>query len=291
MRFQFVEDHRDTFPVTRLCELVEVSTSGYYAWRSRPVSQREMANQELLKQIEVVHEESHETYGSPRIYRELKAQGVSCSENRVARLMRQRGIRARRVKQYKRTTKANAAHPKAPNRLDGDFTAEQPDRKWLADISFIRTQEGWLYLAVILDLFARRIVGWALATRLTSTLAEDALAMALLHRRPNGNLIHHSDRGSQYTSEAYQTLLEDNNLIVSMSGTGNCYDNAPIESFLGTLKTEWVHHRRYRTRGEARTDIFYFIEVFYNRRRRHSTLGYVSPDEYERIYHESTSLP
>lgn len=291
MRFQFVEEHRDTYPVTRLCELLEVSTSGYYAWRSRPVSQREMANQELRKQIEVVHEESHETYGSPRIYRELKAQGVSCSENRVARLMRQGGIQARQVKQYKRTTKANAAHPKAPNRLDGDFTAEQPDRKWLADISFIRTQEGWLYLAVILDLFSRRIVGWALATRLTSALAEDALAMALQHRRPNGNLVHHSDRGSQYTSEAYQTLLKDNDLIASMSGTGNCYDNAPIESFLGSLKTEWVHHRRYRTRDEARTDIFYFIEVFYNRRRRHSTLGYVSPDEYERIYHESTSLP
>lgn len=291
MRFQFVEDHRDTFPVTRLCELLEVSTSGYYAWRSRPVSQREMANQELLKQIEVVHEESHETYGSPRIYRELKAQGVSCSENRVARLMRQYGIRARQVKQYKRTTKANAAHPKAPNRLDGDFTAEHPDRKWLADISFIRTQEGWLYLAVILDLFSRRIVGWAVATRLTSALAEDALAMALQRRQPNSDLIHHSDRGSQYTSEAYQTVLKDNSLIVSMSGAGNCYDNAPMESFIGTLKTEWVHHRRYRTRDEARTDIFYFIEVFYNRRRRHSTLGYVSPDEYERIYHESASLP
>jgi putative transposase len=291
MRFQFIEDHRDVFPVTRLCELLEVSTSGYYTWRSRPVSQREMANQELLKQIKVVYKASHETYGSPRIYRELKAQGVSCSENRVARLMRADDIQAKQAKRYKRTPRANHAHPVAPNLLGGNFTADGPDRRWVSDISYISTQEGWLYLAVILDLFSRRIVGWSLAPRLTSTFVEDALKMALQQRRPDAGLIHHSDRGSQYTSAAYQDLLKNNNIQASMNGIANCYDNAPMESFFGTLKAEWVHHRRYRSRDEARTDIFYFIEVFYNRRRRHSTLDYVSPHEYERIYHESASLP
>lgn len=294
MRFQFIEDHRDEFPVTRLCQVLEVSPSGYYAWRNRPVSQREMANQQLLEKIKVVHTESHETYGSPRIYRELQADGVSCSENRVARLMREHDIRAKQVKRYKRTTRANDAHPVAPNLLDGDFTADRPDRRWVADISYIWTQEGWLYLAVILDLFSRRVVGWALRTRLTSSLVEDALKMAIQQRRPGSDLIHHSDRGSQYTSEAYQQLLKNNNIQVSMSGTGNCQaiaDDAAMESFFGTLKSEWVHHRRYQTRDEARTDIFFFIEVFYNRRRRHSTLGYLSPEAFEQDYHKTVNLP
>lgn len=291
MRFQFIEDHRDEFPVTRLCQVLEVSPSGYYAWRNRPVSQREMANQQLLAKIKAVHAASHETYGSPRVYRELKADGVSCSENRVARLMRKHDIQAKQVKRYKRTTRANDAHPVAPNLLDGDFTAERPDRRWVADISYIWTQEGWLYLAVILDLFSRRIVGWALSSRLTSPLVEDALKMAIQQRRPGPDLIHHSDRGSQYTGEAYQQLLKNNNIQVSMSSTGNCYDNAAMESFFGTLKVEWVHHRRYQTRDEARTDIFFFIEVFYNRRRRHSTLGYLSPEAFEQDYHKTVSLP
>lgn len=290
MRFQFIEDHRDEFPVTRLCQVLEVSPSGYYAWRNRPVSQREMANQRLLAKIKVVHAESHETYGSPRVYRELKADGVSCSENRVARLMRGHDIRAKQAKRYKRTTRANDAHPVAPNLLDGDFTADRPDRSWVADISYIWTQEGWLYLAVILDLFSRRIVGWALSSRLTSPLVEDALKMAIQQRRPGPDLLHHSDRGSQYTGEAYQQLLKNNNIQVSMSSTGNCYDNAAMESFFGTLKVEWVHHRRYQTRDEARTDIFFFIEVFYNRRRRHSTLGYLSPEAFEQDYHKTVSL-
>ena len=281
MKFQFIEEHRNEFAVNRLCQALGVSRSGYYAWRERPASQREMANQALLHKIKAVHAESEETYGSPRIYRELNEAGVACSVNRIARLMRQHGIVAIQVRQFKVTTKTNEAHPVAPNLLDGDFSATAPNEKWLADISYIPTDEGWLYLAAVMDLFSRRIVGWAMQERMTSSLVEQALAMAIRQRRPPAALIHHSDRGSQYTGRDYQKLLKDNQLQVSMSGAGNCYDNAPIESFFGTLKTERVHHRLYRTRAEAKTDLFFYIEAFYNRRRRHSALDYVSPADYE----------
>ena len=281
MRYQLIEDYRDMFPIHLLCQVLTVSRSGYYAWRIRPVSQREMANCELMKKIKVVHEDSWETYGSPRVYQELKAQGISCSENRVARLMQSHGIRAKQVKRKKMTTKANAAHLVAPNLLNGNFTAERPDEKWLADISYIPTAEGWLYLAVIMDLFTRLIVGWSMAARMTSSLVEAALEMALQQRQPPPGLLHHSDRGSQYTGKDYQILLKSNIIEVSMSSTGNCYDNAPIESLFGTLKTELVHHRAYRTREEAKSDIFFYIEGFYNRRRRHSALGYLCPVDFE----------
>jgi len=209
MRFQFIEDHRHEFPVTRMCKVLNVSPSGYYAWRKRPVSAREMANRQLVEKIKAVHAESHETYGSPRIYHELKDQGVACSENRVARLMRLHDIRAKQNKRYKVTTKRNKAHPIAPNLLNRDFVADRPDHKWLADITYIPTQEGWLYLAAILDLYSRRIVGWAMAERLISALTVDALKMAIRQRQPGPGLIHHSDQGSQYTDSAYQTLLKD----------------------------------------------------------------------------------
>jgi transposase InsO family protein len=246
-----------------------------------------MANRELVKKIKAVHSESQDTYGSPRVYHELKAQGISCSENRVARLMQTHGIRAKQVKRRKVTTKANGTHPVAPNLLNGNFTAERPDEKWLADISYIPTAEGWLYLAVIMDLFTRRIVGWSMAARMTSPLVEVALKMALQQRQPPPGLLHHSDRGSQYTGKDYQTLMKSNLIEVSMSGAGNCYDNAPIESLFGTLKTELVHHRAYRTREEAKTDIFFYIEGFYNRRRRHSALGYLSPVDFELLHQDS----
>lgn len=210
-----------------------------------------MANRELLEKMKAVHAENHGVYGSPRMYRELKAQGVACSENCVARLMRKHDLQGQQLKAYKVTTRADATHPVAPNLLDGDFTAERPDEIWLSDISYIRTQEGWLYLAAIMDLFSRRIVGWAMASRMTSSLVESALRMAIRQRRPAAGAIYHSDRGSQYTGSDYQELLTSNLMLASMSSTGNCYDNAPTESFLGTLKTEWVHHRRYRTREEA----------------------------------------
>ena len=286
MRYQFIEDHREEFVVTHMCRVLDVSPSGYYAWRKRPFSQREMANQELLKEIKAVHEKSNGAYGSPRIYHELKDK-IACSENRVARLMHKHDIAAKQKKRYKRTTKANSSHPVAPNRLDGDFTATAPNQKWTTDITYIPTLEGWLYLAVVLDLFSRRIVGWAMSAHMTSALVIEALQMASQRRQPWPGLLHHSDRGSQYTSQPYQQLLKNHRFIISMSGTGNCYDNAPTESFFGSLKTEHVHHVLYETRTQARTDIFFYIEAFYNRERRHSTLGYVSPLAYEAAYYQS----
>jgi transposase InsO family protein len=238
----------------------------------------------LVGQIRAAHAMSRQSYGSPRIHRELKAQGTACSENRVARLMRHHQIHARQFRRYRVTTRPNKAHAAASNLLAGHFAADRPNEKWLADISYIRTREGWLYLAVVLDLFSRRVVGWAMAARLTSGLAERALKMAVNRRQPAPGLVHHSDRGSQYTGQAYQKLLLRNKMLVSMSGRGNCYDNAPVESFFATLKTEWVRHRRYRSRDEARSELFYYIEAFYNRRRRHSALGYLSPVDFEQLH-------
>jgi putative transposase len=286
MRFQFIEDHRDEFPVIRMCKELEVSPSGYYAWRGRPPSAREMANQELFKKIEAVYNEYDGLYGSPRIYRELDDQGVACSENRVARLMKLRRLRAKQVRRYKSTTKRNKKHRVAPNLLKRDFTADRPDHKWLSDITYIPTQEGWLYLAAILDLYTRRIAGWAMSERMTSDLTLAALRMAIRQRRPAVGLIHHSDQGSQYTDHTYQALLKSNGMQASMNGVGTWYDNAPMESFFGTLKSELVHHRVYRTRDEAKTDLFFYIEAFYNRRRRHSSLDYLSPEAYEQLYHK-----
>jgi len=284
MRFEFIEDHRDEFPVTRMCKVLNVSSSGYYAWRKRPVSAREVANQQLLEKIEVVHTESHETYGSPRVYHELKAQGVACSENRVARLMRLHHIRAKQTKRYKVTTRRNKAHPVAPNLLKRNFVAYGPDQIWLADITYIPTLEGWLYLATILDLYTRRIVGWAMSDRMTSDLTISALEMAISQRQPDPGLIHHSDQGSQYTDGTYQALLKDHGIRASMNGVGSWYDNAPMESFFGTLKSELVHHCAYHTRDEAKADLFFYIEAFYNRRRLHSALDYLSPEAYEQLF-------
>lgn len=285
MRYQFVEDHRQEFVVTLMCRVLAVSSSGYYTWRKRPYSRREMANQELLKAIKRAHEESYGTYGSPRIYEEIK-ENISCSENRVARLMKKHDIAAKQKEGYKKTTRANAAHPAAPNLLDGDFTATAPNQKWTADITYVPTLEGWLYLAVILDLFSRRIVGWAMSARMTANLVLEALNMAIQQRKPAAGLLHHSDRGSQYTGGDYQQLLNSQLFQVSMSGAGNCYDNAPTESFFGSLKMEWLHHLLYQTRPQAQTDIFFYIEAFYNRKRRHSTLGYLSPADFEAAYYQ-----
>jgi len=290
MRYQFIAQHRDEFPVVRMYQVLGVSRSGYYAWRERPVSAREMANRELYEQIEAVYNDNHGAYGSPRIYRALEQQGVACSENRVARLMRLRGLRAKQTKRYKTTTKRRKSDPVAPNLLKRDFVAQRPNQKWLSDITYIPTQEGWLYLAVVLDLFSRRIVGWAMSDRMTSDLTMEALQMALAHRRPVLALLHHSDQGSQYTDGQYQALLRDYAVQASMNGVGNWYDNAPMESFFGSLKSERVNHQLYRTRDEARADIFYYIEAFYNRRRLHSSLGYLSPVAYEQLYHQQQSV-
>jgi len=290
VRFQFVEDHRKVFPIHRMCALLEVSRSGYYAWRGRPPSEREMANEELYKEIKAAYDRAHETYGSPRVYQELKRRGIACSENRVARLMRLRGLRARQTRTYKSTTRRNRANPVAPNVLERNFVAKQPNRKWVLDITYIPTAEGWLYLAVVLDLYSRRVVGWAMSNRITADLTKGALMMAMQHREVTPGLIHHSDQGSQYTDGDYQQRLKDCRIVASMNGVGTWYDNAPAESFFATLKSEWVHHRIYRTRQEARADIFYYIEAFYNPRRLHSALGYLSPVAYEELYHQRAGL-
>ena len=288
MRFQFIENHRDEFPVKLMCKVLEVSTSGYYAWRGRPPSEREMANRALTAKIKAEFEKSGETYGSPRIYRVMRKLGLMCSQNRVARLMRVEGLKAKQTRRYKSTTKRNKADRAAPNILKRDFRADAPNRKWVADITYILTQEGWLYLAVIMDLFSRRIVGWAMSPRMTGDLTLSALDMAIRRRRPEAGLIHHSDQGSQYTDGEYQAVLAAHGIVASMNGAGTWYDNASMESFFGTLKSELVHHRSYLTRAEASPDLFYYIEAWYNRSRLHSALGYESPEAYEQLYHNNT---
>lgn len=273
-----------------MCDVLDVSRSGYYAWRKRCASEREMADAEYREHIERIFYESWQTYGYESIWHALQDEGIPCGKHRTRRLMRQAGLVVKQTKRYKHTTKANPDHQPAPNVLDGDFQAERPNAKWCADITYIPTREGWLYLAVILDLFSRRIVGWAANARMKQQLVMDALQMALDQCQPAGPLIHHSDRGSQYTSAAFQELLAANSITPSMSGRGNCYDNAPAESFFGTLKSELVNHAIYWTREEAKTDIFFYIEAFYNRTRRHTALGYLSPAKFEASYHLAVFL-
>ena len=289
MRYQFIQDHQDEFPVQRMCRVLGVSPSGYYAWQTRPVSLRAQANQKLLLEIRSVHSRSRKTYGSPRVHAELKADGLRVGKNRVARLMRAENLQGQRKKKQPRTTNSQHSYPVAPNHLNRDFQATQPNEKWLADITYIPTAEGWLYLAVVLDLFSRKIVGWAFAATLESCLVEQAFRMAVHNRPALTGLLHHSDRGSQYAGDAYQRLLIDQQVQVSMSRTGNCYDNAPMESFFSTLKCEHVHFQNYQTRQQAQTDIFAYLVGFYNRQRRHSSLGYLSPEEFERRYYTSLS--
>jgi transposase InsO family protein len=289
VRYQFVQGNNGQFAVRSLCKVMDVAPSGFYAWRRRPQSARVAADEALAKQIETVAQMSRGSYGSPRVYQELRAQGVSCGRNRVARLMRRHGITARRKRRFKKTTDSRHGLPIRPNVLARRFTAPAPNRYWASDITYIWTAEGWLYLAVVMDLYHRRIVGWSMQSTLEQPLVNQALAMALAARRPAPGLLHHSDRGSQYASSEYQRLLEDHGIECSMSRKGNCWDNAPTESLFSTLKMELVHNRRYQTRLEARSEIFEYIEVWYNPRRRHSALGYLSPDEFERRHRGETT--
>jgi putative transposase len=284
VKYQFIANHRQEFEITVMCRVLGVARSGYYAWRQRPVSAREMANQELTEQIKDIHQQSRQTYGSPRIQAELADNGVKCGHNRVARLMQEADLQAKQSRKFKvSTSDSNHEYPVAPNRLNQDFSASRANQKWLADISYIPTDEGWLYLATVLDLYSRRIVGWAMSDSLHRQLVLDALHMAIQSRQPLPGLLHHSDRGSQYASDHYQALLTKFGIQARMSRKGNCYDNAPMESFFGSLKSEWVHHRHYRTRAEAKTDIFEYIELFYNRFRRHSALAYQCPVAFEQL--------
>lgn len=286
-----MRDHAGEHKVARLCRSLSVSRSGYYAWLGREPSRREARDGELLAQIKQAHANSRRTYGSPRVHAELRAGGTRCSRKRVARLMREAGLSARRPRRAVRTTDSRHALPVAANLLGRDFSAEAPDLRWAADITYVPTAEGWLYLAVILDLFSRRVVGHASAATLATSLIVEAWALACGRRAPGAGLLHHSDRGSQYASGEYQARLAEIGARCSMSRRGDCYDNAAVESFFGTLKTELVHGRRYATRAEARSDIFEYVEVFYNRERRHSALGYLSPAEYEARHAAAPTLP
>ena len=283
MKYRFISDHRETFKVGRMCKLLNVSRSSYYAWLKRPESRRGRENRSLEDKIRVLHRTSHGIYGSPRIHRDLVTAGIRCGKNRVARIMREAGIRSRTKRKFKATTNSKHNLPVAPNLLNQDFTVKAPNLAWVGDITYIPTNEGWLYLAVLLDLYNREVVGWSASSRMTRQLAINALQMALGRRNPRQGLLHHTDRGSQYASSDYQKILKDHGMLCSMSRKGNCYDNALAESFFARLKTEWVSHQRYFSRSEAIQSLFFYIEIFYNRKRRHSSIDYLTPQEYETI--------
>lgn len=290
MKYVFMKEHRRLFSIERMSRVLNVSRSGYYRFIQAMPSLRAKENKRLVDNIKRVHAQSRQTYGSPRVHAQLREQGENCSRKRVARLMKQQGLQAKMRKRFKITTKANPAAKAAPNLLQQDFTAKQPDQRWVADITYVATQEGWLYVAAVLDLFSRRIVGIAMSERMTTELIKAALQQALTHRKPAAGLIHHSDRGSQYTSKAFQTLLCQHNIITSMSGRGYCYDNAAMESFFHSLKTEHIYFEHYLTREEAKKSIFEYVEVFYNRQRRHSTLGYLSPAAFEKTWYQQQEI-
>ena len=284
MRYAFIAEQAPEFRVQRLCQVLGVGRSGYYAWKQRSPSARQQANQALAGQVRAAYQASRQTYGSPRIQVALRRQGVACGRHRIARLMRQEGLYARpRHKTRPRTTCRQPGVVPAPNRLNQDFAAGAPNQKWVCDFTYIETQEGWLYLAVVLDLFSRQVIGWAMSETMDAALVESALHMALLGRQPPAGLLHHSDQGSQYTSATYLDCLNRALAQLSMSRVGNCYDNAVVESFFSTLKTECVRGP-FLTRTQARTTIFEYLEVWYNRQRFHSTLGYHSPVDFEQQF-------
>ncbi|MFC1960942.1 IS3 family transposase [Chloroflexota bacterium] len=289
MSYAFIAEHAEEYPVRRMCAVLDVSASGYYDWCKRPPSQRQQANEQLLAAIRREHEASRQTYGSPRIHAALKQHGWQIGRKRVACLMQKAEIMGKTPRRKRPvTTRREPGALAAPNLLDQNFTASRPNEIWLTDITYIATAEDWLYLALVMDLFSRFIVGWAMADHMPAELVEQALLMALGRRSPTDDLLCHSDQGSQYTSRLVQALLAVHNIQVSMSGVGNCYDNAPMESFIGRLKAECVP-ARFATQAEARQVIFEHIEVWYNRQRLHSSLDYCSPAAFEcRFYDKKT---
>jgi len=282
-KYEFIAEHASEHPVERMCKVLKVSKSGYYDWRKWQPSQRERANEELLSEIRKVYTDSRGTYGSPRIHAALQQAGIGCGRHRVARLMHRAGLQAGCQRRKRPRTTQHGPGPIAANVLNRDFVAQRPNEKWVTDITYIDTREGWLYLATILDLFSRKVVGWSMADHLRTSLAETALHMALLQRHSDAPLLHHSDRGCQFTSDDYLAHLTRAGISVSMSRTGNCYDNAVAESFFGTLKTECAT-APFATRQQARTAIFQYIEGWYNRHRLHSALGYLSPVQFELLH-------
>jgi transposase InsO family protein len=289
MSYACVQACADEFPVARICAVLEMSESGYYAWLKREPSQHEQATQNLKTRIADIWEQFKQCYGAPRIHAELQAQGHRVGKNRVARLMQALGLRGKGgQKRRPRTTQADSTHPIQPNILNQQFETQGPDEVWLSDITYIDTQEGFLYVAGLMDLYSRQIVGLAMADHMRSELTETALEMALVQRQPAPDLLHHSDRGTQYTCSTYQQLLTEHRITISMSRTGNCLDNAPMESFWATLKRECADHV-FASFQQARTEIFGYIMGFYNRLRRHSALDYLSPHDYELLFLRQTS--
>jgi len=283
MKYQFIEQYKQEFPIVVMCRVLNVSESGFYAWRKRPVCQHQREDAQITEEIRQEFRAHQGRYGSPRLHAELRDRGRSVARKRIARLMREAGLYAKRRRRQALTTRRDPSHPVAPNLLNREFTASAPNKKWVTDITSIPTMQGWLYLAVILDLYSRMVVGWSMSGNCDEELVEHALDQALARRRPKAGLLHHSDRGSQYTSKAYQACLEQAGIQSSMSRKGNCWDNAAMESFFGTVKDECVGSTIYASHDEARSDLFTYMEVYYNRVRRHSTLGYVSPLNYEQM--------
>ena len=287
MRYQFITAHQHEHRITAMCRVLQVSRSGYYAWTVRPVSPRERENHRLFTHLRAIHIRSREAYGIIKAHRALTEEGQTCGHNRVARLRRLHGIVAKRVRRFRAAYAARNNEPAAPNLLDRHFTVNRPDRAWAGDITFIPTREGWLYVAVLLDLYSRKVVGWAMSDRQNRQLALDALVMAIERRQPEPGLIHHTDQGTLYATAAYREILRRHHMLPSMSRKGDCYDNAVAESFFSNLKNELTWDRDFKTRSAARSAIFEWIEVFYNRERLHETLDYVSPVRYE----EQTVVP
>ena len=281
MKYAMIKTNETHFPVGMMCRLLSVSRSGYYAWKHRPPSGREQSDRLLAAEIKRVFDDEKGRAGAPRIARRLEDEGKSAGRHRVARIMRGNGWRAKAARKYKATTNSKHPLPVAPNLLEQDFSADRPNQKWVSDITTIWTDEGWLYLAVVLELYSRRVIGWAISERMTATLVCDALIMALWNRKMPKDVIVHSDRGSQYCSGIYQKLFRKHQLICSMSKKGDCYDNAAMESWNHSFKVEAVHGERFNTRSEAKFQAFEYIEVYYNRKRLHSKLGYLSPEAFE----------
>ena len=281
MKFQFMAEHKDIFSIEAMCRLFCVSRSGFYAFIKRPECDRARENKKLLELIKQSVKNSRQTYGYRRVHADLTSSGQKCGENKILRIMRENDLHPKMRKKFRVTTNSKHKHPIHENHLNRTFAASMPNERWTSDITYIPTQEGWLYLAVVMDLYSRKIIGWAMSSNMKESLVLNALRMALFNRKINSGLLLHSDRGVQYASYSYQALLKQNNIQCSMSRKGNCWDNAAMESFFHTLKTECVHHEKYETRDQAKKSVFDYIEVFYNRQRKHSYLGYVSPEQYE----------
>jgi len=287
MRYQWIKKHRRSYPLALMCRILEVSTSGFYDWSDRKSPPRRQHRDQIAQAAARSHFESHRIYGYRKVCEDLTEQQISCCPETVRRVLGELGLFSRTKRKFVATTDSKHSQPVAENLLQRDFTASAPNQKWLTDITYISTKEGWLYLAAVLDVFSRKVVGWSMSERIDTELVKSALQMATTQRSPGPGLLHHSDRGVQYASDGYQRALDDLGMVCSMSRKGDCWDNAMMESFFGSLKTEWVYGKDYQTRAEAKQDLFKYIEIFYNRQRRHAALGYISPAEFERRYEET----